>query len=149
MAERLVGTEHPWYAHALVGLAGVESRTGNSQGALEHAMRAADIVSRYPGSPMGPPSELVLARALHGTARYAQALERYRGALRAHEHVNPDHPMRARILVGMAEVHLELGDIMAATPLLEDALAIQRRHHRPTREIARTQLILARALPRK
>ena len=98
MAERLVGTEHPWYAHALSGLAAVESSMGDSKPALDHASRASEILARYPGSPLGGPSKIVLARALLGTGQHARALERYREALHWHEEVNPDHPARARIL---------------------------------------------------
>jgi tetratricopeptide (TPR) repeat protein len=85
--------------------------------------------------------------ALLGLGRPREALARYQKALALWKNLGPDHPYVAGGLTGMARAYVALGDLRAARPLAERALAMREKSGDPA--IADTELALARILERE
>ncbi len=133
--EKAFGPEHPLVASTLGGLAIVYSETGDFTKSKSLHERALAIVEKRlsPEHHLLVPRLYFLASLLLEMERYSEAKPLFERAQAIAEKIHgPHHPDVASNLLGLAQIHAQAGDAVAAIDAALRAEAIGREHLRLT-----------------
>jgi tetratricopeptide (TPR) repeat protein len=147
--ENVHGPDHVYVAISLAGLAEALSRAGQHDEAIELLGQSLDIrLRRDPEDRSAGWGHYSMAEGLLAAGRTRPARDHYEATLAIWEPLlgrEPEHI--ARVLTGLAQVELELGNAARAEALLRRALAIEEQSFGPEHPfVAETLLNLAAAL---
>lgn len=130
---RAYGNSHPQIATAYMQLASLSLLEHDYPEAEAMAQQADQMrqefyceVTGCPSHPALGNSLYILARVDEHLCRYTEAVKKYKDAQELFSVVlKPDHPVVARIMVGIAEIYLIKGETPVAEKFLQEALLIQ------------------------
>ncbi|TVP53881.1 MAG: serine/threonine protein kinase [Gemmatimonadales bacterium] len=120
----LFGDEHPGVASVLNSRAILLERMGEMDRAIEDLREVVALRERLFPDPH--PSLAAVVNNLAGMVRGREGVELYRRSMWIQDQVLPEgHPNRAFPRMGLASLHMELGEPEQAEPLLREALALR------------------------